>query len=107
MEFRNWIGIIMIAIGTSVQVAGFYEPVWLRIVGFIFIVLGVFIFATQRYISYSENREFRVGPSHKHTSLPLMGDIFNTSGQRTGGRTEDWSSGNGSSGGDGGGGGGD
>ncbi len=107
MEFRNWIGIIMIAIGTSVLVAGFYDTTWLRIVGFIFIVLGFFIFATQRCLAYSESREFRVGPSNKNTSLPIMGDIFNTSGQRTGGRTDDWSSGGGSSSGDGGGGGGD
>lgn len=95
----------MITIGSSVQVAGFYDAVWLRIVGFVLIILGVFVFVTQRYIAYSEGREFRTGPSHKHTSLPLMGDIFNTSGQRTGGRTGDWSSGSGSSGSDGGGGG--
>ena len=105
MEFRNWIGIIMIVIGTSVKVAGFYDGPWLRVVGFVLIVLGVFIFVTQRYIAYSEYREFRTGPSNKNTSLPIMGDIFNVSGQRTGGRTEDWSSGSGSSGGDGGGGG--
>lgn len=104
MELRNWIGIIMIILGSSVNVAGFYDATWLRVLGFVLIFLGVFIFATQRYIAYSEEREFRVGPSHKNTSLPLMGDIFNTSGQRTGGRTEDYSSGGGSSGGDGGGG---
>ena len=105
MEFRNWVGLIMIVIGTSVQVGGFYDAPWLRIVGFVFIVLGVFVFVTQRYIAFSEEREFRTGPSNKNTSLPIMGDIFNVSGQRTGGRTDDWSSGGGISGGDGGGGG--
>lgn len=104
MEFRNWIGIIMIVIGSSFQIAGFYDMTWLRIIGIVVIILGVFIFSTQRYIAYSEGREYNIGPSYKHTSLPLMGDIFNTSGQRTGGRTDDNYSDGGSSGGDGGGG---
>ena len=79
-----------------------------RVVSFIIIVVGVMVFATQRYIASKETSEFNFGPSRKNTSLPIMGDIFNTSGNRTGGRSEDsWSgdsSGGDSSGGDGGGG---
>ncbi|TPV52218.1 hypothetical protein FJ444_21170 [Aestuariibacter sp. GS-14] len=104
MELRNWIGIIMIVLGTSLQVYGYYSETWVRVLAFIIILIGVFVFFTQRYIARKEAAEFNYGPSAKNTSLPLMGDIFNTSGQRTGGRTEDsWSSD--SSGGDGGGGG--
>ena len=104
MEIRNWIGIIMIVIGTSLKVYGYYAEPWINVVAFVIIFLGLIIFATQRYIARKESSEFNYGPSSKNTSLPLMGDIFNTSGQRTGGRTEDsWS--NDSSGGDGGGGG--
>ena len=104
MEIRNWIGIIMIVLGTSLQVYGYYSETWIRVISFILIILGVFVFATQRYIASKEASEFHYGPSNKNTSLPLMGDIFNTSGQRTGGRTDNsWS--NDSSGSDGGGGG--
>lgn len=105
MELRNWIGVILIVIGTSVQISGFYDAPWLRIVGFVLIFIGVFTVGTQRYIAYKESKEYNYGPSSKNTSLPLMGDIFNTSGQRTGGRTDDWSSGNSSGGSDGSGGG--
>lgn len=104
MEFRNWIGIILIVIGTSLQVYGYYGETWVRVISFIIIVLGVAVFATQRYIASSENSEFNYGPSSKNTSLPLMGDIFNTSGQRTGGRTDSNYSNDNSSGSDGGGG---
>ena len=67
----------------------------------LFFILGVFIFAIQRYISHSESREFRSESEKRHISLSLMGDIFNTYGQRTGGRTDDWSSNNSSYGVDG------
>ena len=97
MELRNWIGIILIIIGSSLQVAGYYSEPWLRVVSFIIIVIGVFIFATQRYLAYSE-RDHYAGSSHKNTSLPLMGDIYNVSGQRTGGRTNDSSDGDGGGG---------
>ena len=92
MEFRNWIGLILIVAGVSVQAAGFYFAAWLSVISFILITLGVVVFATQRYIDYKESNEINFGPSNKNTSLPIMGDIFNSSGQRTGGRTEDWSS---------------
>ena len=104
MEIRNWLGIILICIGSSLQVYGFYSETWVRVVSVIIIIFGIAVFATQRYIASKEASEFNYGPSGKNTSLPVMGDIFNTSGQRTGGRTEDsWSSD--SSSGDGGGGG--
>jgi len=105
MELRNWIGIILIIIGSAFQVAGFYDALWAKILSIVLIVIGFFIFGTQRYIAHKESRDFNYGVSNKNTSLPLMGDIFNTSGQRTGGRTDDWSSGDSSGGGDGGGGG--
>ena len=89
MELRNWIGIIMIFIGSGLLVSGFYGEQWLLIISFILIFLGAFIFATQRYIARAESREFNYGPSNKNTSLPLMGDINNVSGQRTGGRQEE------------------
>ncbi|GEA11105.1 hypothetical protein [Alteromonas sp. KUL49] len=93
MEFRNCIGIFIIVIGTSLQIYGFYAEGWVSVVSFIIIFLGLVIFGTQRYIARKESSEFNFGPSQKSTSLPIMGDIFNSSGQRTGGRTEDsWSS---------------
>lgn len=105
MELRNWFGIILIVIGSSVQVAGFYDQTWLRIIGFVLIFIGFFIFITQRYISFKESQEYNYSPSQKNTSLPLIGDIFNISGQRTGGRKDDnFSSDSSGSNGDGGGG---
>ena len=103
MEIRNWVGIILIVLGSSLQIYGYYSETWVRVVSFIIIVVGVMVFATQRYIASKERSEFNFGPSRKNTSLPIMGDIFNTSGNRTGGRSEDSWSGD-SSGGDGGGG---
>lgn len=90
MEFRNWIGIILIVIGASLQVVSIYDTMIFRVVGFVLIVIGVAIFGTQRYIAYSERNQYNYGPSRKNTSLPIMGDIFNSTGQRTGGRKEEF-----------------
>jgi uncharacterized membrane protein YgcG len=88
MEFRNWIGIILVIIGTTLQVTSFYTGVWLTVISVLLITLGVFIFATQRYIAYTERDNYNYGTQNSRSSLPLIGDIFNLSGQRTGGRRE-------------------
>jgi hypothetical protein len=92
MELRNWIGLFILLIGVIIQPLGYLYAPWLKVVSFVLISIGTFVFIAQKYIDFKEEREFTIGSSHRNTSLPLFGDIFNFSGQRTGGRTEDWSS---------------
>ena len=90
MELRNWVGIILIVIGASLQVVSIYETMVFRVIGFVLIAIGAAIFGTQRYIAHSERNQYNYGPNRKNTSLPIIGDIFNSTGQRTGGRKEEF-----------------
>ena len=101
MEARNYIGIVLVAIGTTIIPIGWMFSPILTVVGFLLFSLGVIIFMTQRYIEKSEEAEF--GSREKEQSGPGMpADIHDNSGWGSGGRSEGWSSSD--SGGDGGGG---
>ena len=63
-----------------------YAP-WLTAASVVFIVVGVFIFMTQRYLDAEADREF--GRGRNYSPIPRLGDIFNYSGQQTGGRREE------------------
>jgi len=100
MEARNWIGIIFIVAGIALQPVGWMFVFWLQILSFILIVIGVFIFVTQKYIEKKEEGEFAIGKG-KGSAVP--GDVHDYSGWGQGGRSESWSSSNdggGSGGGD-------
>ena len=102
MEPRNWIGIMIVIAGVIIQPIGWMFHFWLQVASFILIFVGVLIFATQKYIQKSEEREFG---SSSGSGQAMPGDIHDYSGWGEGGRSESWSSSHG--GGDGGGGGGD
>jgi uncharacterized membrane protein YgcG len=101
MEPRNWIGIVMLIAGIIIQPIGWMYAFWLQLVSFVFIVLGVSIFFTQKLIERMEERERSAGhPSHH----PMPGDIHDYNGWGHGGRSTSWTSGHDSGGSDGGGG---
>jgi len=89
MEARNWIGIIIILVGVILQPIGWMFVFWIQWLSFALIFIGVFIFATQRYIEKLEEREFNGGSSGGHVKL---GDVHDYSGWGEGGRSESWSS---------------
>ncbi|MDM8564894.1 hypothetical protein QUF74_04510 [Candidatus Halobeggiatoa sp. HSG11] len=101
MELRNWIGIIIALVGAILQPIGWMYVYWIHALSFILIFVGILIFATQKYIEKSEEKEFGTG-AHRD-NCPRLGDVHGYSGWNDGGRIESWSSNNGGS--DGGGGG--
>jgi len=85
MEPRNWIGIILVIIGVIIQPVGWMYTFWLQILSFVLIFIGVFIFVTQKYLDYSVAREL----SGKGGS-GMPGDIHDSSGWGSGGRSDSW-----------------
>ena len=100
MEPRNWIGIIIILLGVILQPVGWMFVFWVQILSFVLITIGVFIFVTQKYINYKEEKEF----VSRRSGSGMPGDIHENSGWGSGGRSESWSSEHGGQGGGGGGG---
>lgn len=72
---------------------------WLQGLSLILIVIGVFIFVTQKYFEKPAENEFGSGSGVKSGS-GMPGDIHGNNGWDKGGRSENWNS---DSGGDGGG----
>ena len=89
MEARNYIGIVLVIIGTTLIPIGWMFSTTVTVIGFVLFVLGLIIFMTQRYIEKSEEAEF--GGSGKGGS-PMPADIHDHSGWGSGGRSEGWSS---------------
>lgn len=87
MEARNWIGIIIILFGVILQPIGWMYIQWLTIVSFVFIFIGVFVFATQKYIEKTEDAEFNSGGGSSSGS-GMPGDVHDHSGWGHGGRSE-------------------
>ena len=56
MELRNWVGILIIIVGVFLQPFGwiYYYPA--QIASFVFIFIGVGIFATQKYLDFKEEQ---------------------------------------------------
>ena len=100
MEARNWVGIVIILVGVVLQPVGFMFAFWVQCVSAVLIVIGVFIFVTQKYIERSEANEYESRSEKGHV---LPGDINENSGWGSGGRSESWSSSDSSDGGGGGG----
>ena len=101
MEARNYIGIVLVAIGTTIIPIGWMFSPILTLVGFLLFVLGLVIFMTQKYLQKSEEAEFGSYGKDRHGPC-VPTDIHDYSGWGSGGRSEGWSSSD--SGGDGGGG---
>ena len=89
MEFRNWIGIIIIIPGVLLLPIGwmFYFP--LQIISFGLIFVGVTVFATNRFLDKTVESEFN-GGSRSGSAMP--GDVHDHSGWGKGGRSDSWSS---------------
>ena len=99
MELRNWIGLIMIFIGIGLQPVGwiYYYPA--QIASFFFILIGCFVFATQKYLDKKEETE----NSRYIGKRSLTGDTADNSGWGRGGQSHSYQTYN-SDGGDSGGG---
>ncbi|MBI3547228.1 MAG: hypothetical protein HY081_11660 [Gammaproteobacteria bacterium] len=98
MQPRNWIGLVIILVGVMLQPIGWMYIFWVQILSFMLIFIGVFIFATQKFLEKSVEKELA---SERTSSRTMPGDIQDHSGWGEGGRSESWSSDHG--GGDGGG----
>ena len=90
MELRNYIGLVLIVIGTSLMPVGWMYSQIIAFVGFLFLVLGAIIFYTQRAIRKEEAQELRYGSSQRGHDLPA--DIHGHSGWSRGGRSESYES---------------
>ncbi len=89
MEVRHYIGIILVAIGTTlIPIGWMFYPI-LTIVGWVVFVIGVLIFLTQRVIKKMEDKEFG-GEGKFGSCVPT--DVHDHSGWGKGGRSEGWES---------------
>jgi len=87
MEPRNYIGIVLVAIGTSLIPIGWMYSPTTTLIGFIIFLLGLIIFMTQKYIEKIEDREFS---SSARSGQELPADINDHSGWGHGGRSTGW-----------------
>lgn len=91
MEARNYIGVVLVAIGTTIIPIGWMFLPILTVMGFLMFILGLVIFMTQRYIEKCEEAEFG-GQGSKSHGPGMPSDIHDYSGWGSGGRSEGWSS---------------
>jgi uncharacterized membrane protein len=90
MEARNYIGIVLVVIGTTlIPIGWMFSPVT-TLIGFLLFVLGLVIFMTQQYIERSEEAEFSRFGKRGNGGMPT--DVHDHSGWGSGGRSEGWSS---------------
>lgn len=83
MEARNYIGLVIIIIGVGLQPVGWMYSWKAHVVSFVLIFIGVFIFATQKYLDYAFEKECR----ERERGRALPGDIEGHSGWDNGGKT--------------------
>jgi len=89
MELRHYIGIFIIAIGTTLIPIGWMFSSTVTVIGFTLFLLGLVIFMTQSYIKKVEDAEFR---RYSKGGSAMPADIHDNSGWGNGGRSEGWSS---------------
>ncbi|MFC1772171.1 hypothetical protein ACFL3A_02315 [Pseudomonadota bacterium] len=88
MEARQYIGIVLVIIGTTLIPIGWMFSTITAVVGWVAFVLGLAIFITQRYIEKTEEAEF--GSGRGGSGIPT--DVHDHSGWGSGGRSESWKS---------------
>lgn len=85
MELRNYIGIVLIAVGTILFPIGWMFSRTIFVLGFLLFFIGVVVFMTKCYLNKAENEE--TGHT-KSKGVPT--DINEHSGWGHGGRNKNW-----------------
>jgi hypothetical protein len=85
MSFREWVGLVLVAVGLVLAPVAwaFSRPLWALAFGVM--VVGLMLFFTERVSRRMKRSSESAGSGHGH---PLPTDIHNYTGWRSGGRSE-------------------
>jgi hypothetical protein len=87
MEARDYIGIVLVAVGTTlIPIGWMFSPI-VAVAGWVIFTIGLIIFYIKRHIEKSEDAEFE---RHGSGGSCIPTDIHDNSGWGSGGRSEGW-----------------
>jgi hypothetical protein len=87
MSFREWVGLILVAVGLALMPVAWASSRYLWMVAFGVISVGFALFLTDRVQRRMNSSSESVCSGHGH-GRPMPADIHNHTGWRSGGRSE-------------------